>query len=212
MMTLRIGDEAPNFKATTTQGEIDFHEWGGDSWVVFFSHPADFTPVCTTEIGRAASLSEEFSSRNTKRIVLSVDPLDEHEKWIGDVEDTQETDVDYPLIADPEREIAETYDMIHPEADEKATVRSVFFIDPNKKIRATITYPPAIGRSFDEILRVIDALQVSDQYDIATPVDWKKGDPVVVKPSISTEDAREKFEEVTELRDYLRLTPDPSAE
>jgi alkyl hydroperoxide reductase subunit AhpC len=209
-MTLRLGDEAPNFKAETTHGEIDFHDWAGDSWVVLFSHPADFTPVCTTEIGRAASLADEFEKRNAKRIVLSVDPLDDHEKWIGDVEDTQNTKVDYPLIADPDHTIAETYDMIHPNADEKATVRSVFVIDPDKKIRLTLTYPPAIGRNFDEILRVIDALQASDQYDIATPVDWKKGEKVVVKPSIPTDEAREKFEDVEELRPYLRLTPDPS--
>jgi alkyl hydroperoxide reductase subunit AhpC len=210
-MTLRLGDTAPNFNAMTTQGEIDFHEWGGDSWVVLFSHPADFTPVCTTEIGRAASLGSEFERRNAKRIVLSVDPIDDHQKWVGDVEETQNTTMDYPIIADPEREVAEMYDMIHPNEDSKATVRSVFVIDPNKKIRLTLTYPPAIGRNFDEILRVIDALQVSDQYDVATPVNWNKGERVVVKPSISTEDAKKKFKDVEELRPYLRLTPDPSA-
>jgi alkyl hydroperoxide reductase subunit AhpC len=209
-MTLRLGDEAPNFKAMTTEGEIDFHEWGGDSWVVLFSHPADFTPVCTTEIGRAASLSSEFEKRNTKRIVLSVDPIDDHHKWVKDVEETQNTTMDYPIIADPDREVAEMYDMIHPKADATATVRSVFVIDPDKKIRLTLTYPPAIGRNFDEILRVIDALQVSDQYDIATPVNWNKGERVVVKPSISTEDARKMFGEVEELRPYLRMTDDPS--
>ncbi len=210
-MTLRLGDEAPNFKAMTTEGEIDFHEWGGDSWVVFFSHPADFTPVCTTEIGRAATLSEEFNKRNAKRIVLSVDPIEDHREWVKDVEDTQHTKMDYPIIADPDRKIAEMYDMIHPKADATATVRSVFIIDPDKKIRLTLTYPPAIGRNFDEILRVLDALQVSDEYDIATPVDWKKGDRVVVKPSISTEEARKRFDNVEELRPYLRLTPDPSS-
>jgi alkyl hydroperoxide reductase subunit AhpC len=209
-MTLRLGDEAPNFKAMTTEGEIDFHEWGGDSWVVFFSHPADFTPVCTTEIGRAANLSDEFKKRNAKRIVLSVDPIEDHHEWVKDVEDTQNTKMDYPIIADEDREIANTYDMIHPKADDTATVRSVFVIDPDKKIRLTLTYPPAIGRNFDEILRVIDALQLSDDYDIATPVDWTKGEKVVVKPSIDTETAKEKFGDVEELRPYLRLTPDPS--
>jgi alkyl hydroperoxide reductase subunit AhpC len=209
-MTLRLGDEAPNFKAMTTEGEIDFHEWGGDSWVVLFSHPADFTPVCTTEIGRAASLGSEFEKRNTKRIVLSVDPIDDHHKWVKDVEETQHTTMDYPIIADEDRKVAEMYDMIHPKADATATVRSVFVIDPDKKIRLTLTYPPAIGRNFDEILRVIDALQVSDQYDIATPVNWNKGERVVVKPSISTEDAKKQFGEIEELRPYLRMTPDPS--
>ncbi|MFP4600631.1 MAG: peroxiredoxin [Persicimonas sp.] len=210
-MTLRLGDEAPNFQAMTTEGEIDFHEWGGDSWVVFFSHPADFTPVCTTEIGRAANLSEEFEKRNAKRIVLSIDPIGDHHEWVKDVEDTQNTTMDYPIIADEDRSIAQMYDMIHPKADDTATVRSVFVIDPDKKIRLTMTYPPAIGRNFDEILRVIDALQVSDQYDIATPVDWNKGERVVVKPSISTEDAKKQFEDVEELRPYLRMTPDPSS-
>lgn len=209
-MTLRLGDEAPNFKAMTTEGEIDFHEWGGDSWVVFFSHPADFTPVCTTEIGRAANLSDEFKKRNAKRIVLSVDPIEDHHNWVKDVEETQNAKMDYPIIADPDREIANMYDMIHPKADDTATVRSVFVIDPDKKIRLTLTYPPAIGRNFDEILRVLDALQVSDQYDIATPVDWNRGERVVVKPSIDTETAKKKFGDVEELRPYLRMTPDPS--
>ncbi len=210
-MTLRLGDEAPNFKAETTEGDIDFHEWGGDQWVVLFSHPADFTPVCTTEIGRAATLSDEFGKRNAKRIVLSVDPLDDHHEWIKDVEDTQNTKMDYPIIADPDHKVAEMYDMIHPKEDDTATVRSVFVIDPDKKIRLTMTYPPAIGRNFDEILRVIDALQVSDAHDIATPVDWKKGEKVVVKPSIPTDKAREMFDDVEELRPYLRMTPDPSS-
>ncbi|QDG50518.1 peroxiredoxin [Persicimonas caeni] len=210
-MTLRLGDEAPNFKAMTTEGEIDFHDWAGDSWVVFFSHPADFTPVCTTEVGRVANLSEEFEQRNAKRIVLSVDPVDEHHKWVVDVEETQNTTMDYPIIADEDREIAHLYDMMHPKVDDTATVRSVFIIDPDKKIRVMLTYPAAVGRNFDEILRVLDALQLSDEYDIATPVDWRKGDRVVVKPSIPTEKARERFGDVEELRPYLRLTPDPSA-
>lgn len=209
-MALQLGDTAPNFTAETTHGEIDFHEWLGDSWGVLFSHPADFTPVCTTEIGRAANLSEEFAARNTKRIVLSVDPIEDHHEWVKDVEDTQDAKMDYPIIADPDREVAELYGMMHPKADATHTVRSVFIIDPDKKVRLTMTYPPAIGRNFDEILRVIDALHLSDQYDIATPVDWTRGEKVVVKPSISTEQAREMFDEVEELRDYLRMTPDPS--
>jgi alkyl hydroperoxide reductase subunit AhpC len=210
-MALLLGDEAPNFTTMTTEGEIDFHEWGGDSWVVLFSHPADFTPVCTTEIGRAANLSDEFAKRNAKRIVLSVDPIEDHHEWVKDVEDTQDAKMDYPIIADPDKKVANMYGMMHPKADDTHTVRSVFIIDPDKKIRLTMTYPPAIGRNFDEILRVIDALQVSDEYDIATPVDWRKGDKVVVKPSIPTDEAREKFDDVEELRDYLRMTPDPSS-
>jgi alkyl hydroperoxide reductase subunit AhpC len=210
-MALLLGDEAPNFTATTTHGEIDFHEWAGDSWVVLFSHPADFTPVCTTEIGRAASLSGEFEKRNTKRIVLSVDPIDDHNEWVKDVEDTQSTQMDYPIIADPDQEVAKLYNMIHPNEDSTAAVRSVFIIDPNKKIRLTMTYPSAIGRNFDEILRVLDALQVSDEYGIATPVDWRKGDKVVVKPTVSTDDAKKQFGDLEVKREYLRLTPDPSS-
>ena len=210
-MSLHLGDEAPNFKAETTEGKIDFHEWAGDDWVILFSHPADFTPVCTTEIGYAARVGEEFEKRGVKRIVLSVDPLEDHHEWIKDVEDTQDVQMDYPIIADENHEVAELYDMIHPEVDDTATVRSVFIIDPDKKIRLTMTYPAAIGRNFDEILRVIDALQVSDEYDIATPVNWKKGERVVVKPSIPTDEARERFEDVEEQRYYLRTTPDPSS-
>ena len=209
-MSLRLGDEAPNFKAKTTQGEIDFHEWGGDQWTLLFSHPADFTPVCTTEIGRTANLAEEFAKRNTKPIVISVDPVDSHHKWIDDVNDTQQADVQFPLIGDEDRSVAELYDMIHPNADEKATVRSVFIIDPEKKIRATITYPPSTGRNFAEILRVIDSLQLTDGYSVATPVDWEQGQDVVVSPSIATEDAKVKFPKgVTEIRPYLRMTPQP---
>jgi len=210
-MALLLGDEAPNFTAMTTEGEIDFHQWTGNSWVVLFSHPADFTPVCTTEIGRAASLSEEFGKRNTKRIVLSVDSIEDHREWIKDVEDTQNTKMDYPIIADPDQKVAKLYDMIHPKQDSTAAVRSVFIIDPKKKIRLTMTYPPAIGRNFDEILRTIDALQVSDEYGIATPVDWQKGDKVVVKPSVSTEDAKKKFGDLEIHREYLRLASDPSS-
>ena len=209
-MTLRLGDEAPNFNADTTEGPIDFHKWSGDQWALLFSHPADFTPVCTTEIGKTANLSEEFARRNVKPIVVSVDNVDDHNKWIADVNETQNADVQFPLIGDEDRKVAELYDMIHPNADEKATVRSVFIIDPQKKIRATITYPPSTGRNFNEILRVIDSLQLTDGYSVATPADWKQGEDVVVSPSIPTEEAKKKFPKgVTEIRPYLRMTPQP---
>lgn len=212
-MALRLGDEAPNFQAETTQGNIDFHEWGGNQWTLLFSHPADFTPVCTTEIGRTANLKNEFASRNVKPIVISVDPVDSHHKWIDDVNDTQNADVQFPLIGDENRKVAQLYDMIHPNASENATVRSVFIIDPNKKIRATITYPAATGRNFNEILRVIDSLQLTDGYSVATPADWEQGQDVVVSPSISTEDAKVKFPKgVNEVRPYLRMTPQPDKE
>ena len=210
-MALLLGDEAPNFTAMTTEGEIDFHQWVGDSWVVLFSHPADFTPVCTTEIGRAASLSDEFGTRKTKRIVLSVDSVEEHREWIKDVEETQNTKMDYPIIADPDQKVAKLYGMIHPNESSTAAVRAVFIIDPDKKIRLTMTYPAPVGRNFDEILRVIDALQLSDKYGIATPVDWQKGDKVVVKPSMSSEDAKKKFGDLEVQREYLRLVADPSS-
>ena len=210
IMALRLGDEAPNFQAETTQGNIDFHEWAGDQWTLLFSHPADFTPVCTTEIGRTANLTDEFAKRNVKPIVVSVDPVGEHHKWIEDINDTQQADVQFPLIGDENRKVAELYDMIHPNASENATVRSVFIIDPNKKIRATITYPPATGRNFNEILRVIDSLQLTDGYSVATPADWEQGKDVVVSPSIPTEEAKVKFPKgVTEVRPYLRMTPQP---
>ena len=210
-MTLRLGDEAPNFNADTTEGPIDFHKWSGDQWALLFSHPADFTPVCTTEIGKTANLSEEFARRNVKPIVVSVDNVDDHNKWIADVNETQNADVQFPLIGDEDRKVAELYDMIHPNADEKATVRSVFIIDPQKKIRATITYPPSTGRNFNEILRVIDSLQLTDGYSVATPADWKQGEDVVVSPSIPTEEAKKKFPKgVTEIRPYLRMTPQPN--
>lgn len=210
-MSLRLGDIAPDFKAESTKGEINFHEWIGDSWAVLYSHPADFTPVCTTEIGRTANLSDEFAKRNTKPAVLSVDSLEDHKKWIEDVNETQQANVQFPLIADPDRKVAEMYDMIHPNATEKFTIRSVFFIGPDKKIKTILSYPPSIGRNFNEILRVIDALQMSTDYGVATPVDWMPGMDVVVPPTVSTADAQEKFSKgVTELKPYLRMTPDPS--
>ena len=210
-MGLRLGDTAPNFKAKTTEGEIDFHEWLGDGWGVLYSHPADFTPVCTTELGRTAALKEEFAKRNAKVIALSVDPLEDHMKWLKDIEETQNVTMNFPIIADEDRKVAELYDMIHPKADEKFTVRTVFVIDPNKKIRLTLTYPPSTGRNFHEILRVIDSLQLTDNYSVATPVDWEEGEDVVISPAVSDEDADEKFPKgYKKIRDYLRMTPQPN--
>lgn len=212
-MSLKLQETAPNFTAQTTEGELDFYEWAGDDWVVLFSHPADFTPVCTTELGRVAALQDEFGKRGVKTIGLSVDPIDDHHEWIKDIEDTQDVTVDYPIIADDDQSIAEAYGMMHPKADDTHTVRSVFIIDPDKKVRLTITYPAPTGRNFDEILRVIDALQLTDEHQVATPVDWEHGDDVIIVPSITDEDEiREKFgEDVEELRPYLRMTKDPSS-
>jgi alkyl hydroperoxide reductase subunit AhpC len=210
-MSLRLGEEAPNFKAQTTEGEIDFHEWLGDSWGVLYSHPADFTPVCTTELGRTAALKEEFAKRNAKVIALSVDPIEDHMKWLSDIEETQNVKMNFPIIADSDKKVAVAYDMIHPEADQKFTVRSVFVIDPNKKIRLTLTYPPSTGRNFHEILRVIDSLQLTDNYSVATPVDWEDGQEVVISPAISSEDAKDKFPKgFKEVKPYLRMTPQPN--
>lgn len=210
-MSIRLGDKAPNFKAKTTEGEIDFYEWLGDSWGVLYSHPADFTPVCTTELGRTAALKEEFAKRNAKVIALSVDPLEDHKKWIEDIEETQHVKMNFPIIADEDRKVAVLYDMIHPNADEKATVRTVFIIDPNKKVRLTLTYPPSTGRNFAEILRVLDSLQLTDNYSVATPVDWEAGEDVVISPSISDGEADKKFPKgYKKIRDYLRLTPQPN--
>ena len=210
-MSLRLGDTAPNFKAKTTEGEIDFYDWLGDSWAVLYSHPADFTPVCTTELGRTAALKGEFAKRNCKVIALSVDPLEDHMKWVGDIEETQNVTMNFPIIADENREVATAYDMIHPNATEKFTVRSVFVIDHNKKVRLTLTYPPSTGRNFNEILRVIDSLQLTDNYSVATPVDWTEGQDVVISPSISNEVADEKFPKgYREIKPYLRMTPQPN--
>lgn len=210
-MGLRLGDIAPNFQADTTNGPIDFHEWIGEQWAVLYSHPADFTPVCTTEIGRTANLADEFAKRNTKPIVVSVDGVEDHKKWILDVNETQNADVQFPIIGDEERKVATLYDMIHPDANATATVRAVFIIDPNKKIRAMIIYPPSTGRNFDEILRVIDSLQLTDGYSVATPADWKDGEDVVVSPKIPTDEAKVKFPKgVTEVKPYLRMTPQPN--
>lgn len=204
-MTIRIGDTAPDFKADTTTGPMSFHDWIGDDWVFFFSHPADFTPVCTTEMGRTSQLSEQFSSRGVKPIGLSTDSVAEHVKWIDDVNDTQNTDLRFPIVADADLTIAKQYDMIHPNESETAAVRSVFIIDPDKKIRLTMTYPMSVGRNFDEILRVIDALQTGDKHKIATPADWVPGQEVIIPPSVSDADAKVAFPQGFEtLRPYLR--------
>jgi len=210
-MSLRLGDIAPDFTAQTTEGTINFHEWLGDSWGVLYSHPADFTPVCTTELGRTAALKGEFEKRNTKVIALSVDDLQSHMNWLADIEETQGTAVNFPIIADEDRKVAELYDMIHPNADDKFTVRTVFVIGPDKKIKLSLTYPPSTGRNFFEILRVIDSLQLTANYSVATPVDWEAGQDVVISPAISDEDAKEKFPKGWDAKKpYLRLTPQPN--
>jgi alkyl hydroperoxide reductase subunit AhpC len=209
-MTLRLGNEAPNFQQDSTEGVIDFHEWLGDSWGILFSHPADFTPVCTTELGRAASLEEEFARRDVKPIALSVDSVDKHEAWLRDIEETQGYAPNFPLIADEDRSVAELYDMIHPNADATATVRSVFIVDPGKKIRLTLTYPASTGRNFDELLRVIDSLQLTEYQKVATPADWNEGDRVVILPAVSDEQADELFPDGYEVvKPYLRTTEQP---
>ncbi|HHG89175.1 MAG TPA: peroxiredoxin [Devosia sp.] len=206
-MSVRLGDTAPNFTADTTQGKINFHEWIGNSWVFFFSHPADFTPVCTTEMGRTAQLGDEFAKRNVKPIGLSTDSVEEHNKWILDVNDTQNTELKFPIIADKSLEVAQLYDMIHPNTNTTEAVRSVFIIDPSKKVRLTLTYPMNVGRNFDEILRVIDALQLADEKTIATPADWAPGDKVIIPLSVSDKDAASKYPNGFEtVRPYLRTT------
>lgn len=210
-MPLRLGDIAPNFQTPTTQGDIDFYDWAGDSWIVLYSHPADFTPVCTTELGRTAALNGEFAKRNVKPIALSIDPLDSHHDWVKDIEETQKVEMNFPIIADENRSVATLYDMIHPNATAKTTVRSVFVIDPNKKVRLTLTYPPSTGRNFHEILRVIDSLQLTDNYSVATPVDWEHGQDVVISPSIADADIPAKFPKGhTRIKPYLRTTPQPN--
>ena len=210
-MSLRLGDDAPNFKAKTSQGEIDFYEYLGDSWGVLFSHPADYTPVCTTELGKTASLKEEFDKRNVKVIALSVDTVESHKGWINDINETQNVEVNFPIIGDEDRKIAEAYDMIHPNASLTATVRSLFIIGPDKKIKLTITYPASTGRNFQEILRVIDSLQLTANYSVATPADWKDGEDVIVVPAIKTEDIPAKFPKgFTQVKPYLRTTPQPN--
>jgi alkyl hydroperoxide reductase subunit AhpC len=210
-MALRLGDTVPNFTQQSTDGEINFYDWAGDSWVVLFSHPKDFTPVCTTELGIVAKLKPEFDKRNVKVIALSVDDVNSHAGWVGDIEETQGAKLNYPILADPDHKVSDLYDMIHPNSNAMLTVRTVFVIDPNKKLRLTLTYPPSTGRNFDEILRVIDSLQLTDNYSVATPGNWTDGGDCVVVPSIPTEEAKQRFPKgVTELKPYLRMTPQPN--
>lgn len=210
-MSLRLGDVAPDFVAPSTEGEIHFHEYLGNGWGILFSHPADFTPVCTTELGRTAQLKEEFAKRHTKVLVVSVDGLEDHLKWKKDIDETQNTSVEFPILADPERKIATLYNMIHPNASETVTVRSLFIIGPDKKIKLIITYPSSVGRNFHEVLRALDALQTTTECGVATPADWQPGQDVIVPPAVSTEDAIQKFPKgVKEVKPYLRFTPQPN--
>lgn len=210
-MSIRLGDLAPDFTANTTEGAIRFHEWLGNDWGILFSHPADFTPVCTTELGTVAKLQDEFKKRNVKTIALSVDPLESHLSWISDINETQNTTINYPIIADPEFEVSNLFGFVHPNASDKFTVRSVVIIGPDKKVKLLITYPASTGRNFDEILRVIDSLQLTANYSVATPANWKHGDDVVVAPSIKTEDIPAKFPKgFKEIKPYLRITPQPN--
>ena len=212
MATLRLGDTAPDFTQDSTEGPIQFHKWLGDSWGVLFSHPKDFTPVCTTELGYTAKLKDEFAKRNVKVLAVSVDAVREHKAWVGDIEETQNCKVNFPILADPDRKVADLYDMIHPNANDTLTVRSVFIIDPKKKIRLIITYPAGTGRNFDEILRVIDSLQLTDSHSVATPVNWKQGEDVIIVPSIQDPDVlKQKFPKgYKTLKPYLRTTPQPN--
>lgn len=210
-MSLRLGDKAPNFQAKTSTGDIDFYDYLGDSWGVLFSHPGDYTPVCTTELGKTASLKDEFDKRNVKVIALSVDSVEQHKSWINDINETQDVEVTFPIIADENKEISEAYDMIHPNASVNATIRSLFIIDPNKIVKLIISYPASTGRNFQEILRVIDSLQLTAYHSVATPADWKDGEQVVILPLIKTEDIPAKFPKgFVEVKPYLRLTPQPN--
>ncbi|MDJ1179983.1 peroxiredoxin [Roseofilum sp. BLCC_M91] len=211
-MSLRLGDTVPNFTQASSEGEIDFYSWAGDSWVVLFSHPADYTPVCTTELGMVAKLKPEFDKRNVKVIALSVDGVESHKGWIGDINETQKTTVNYPILADEDKKVSNLYDMIHPESLNNLTVRTVFIIDPNKKLRLNLTYPASTGRNFDEILRVIDSLQLTDYHQVATPVNWKDGDDCVIVPSLKDPQVlKEKFPKgYEEIKPYLRMTPQPN--
>jgi len=211
-MTIRLGDAAPDFVQDSSAGKIHFYDWAGDKWVVLFSHPADFTPVCTTELGLTAKLAEQFARRNVKVIALSVDPVESHKFWIADINDTQRTQVNFPIIADADRKVSELYGLIHPNANSTATVRSLFVIDPSKKVRLTITYPASTGRNFDEILRVIDSLQLTDSHSVATPGNWKDGEDVVIVPGLTDPEVlKQKFPQgFKAVRPYLRLTPQPN--
>lgn len=208
-MTLRLGDRAPNFTAESTEGEIQFHQWKGDSWAVLFSHPADYTPVCTTELGRTAALKGGFDERNTKVLALSVDSLEDHRGWAPDIGEVTGSELNFPIIADPDKQVAELYDMIHPGEGDTSTVRSVFVIDPENAVKLILTYPKSTGRNFDEILRVIDSLQLTAKYQVATPVDWHEGERVIVGTGLSTEEAAQRFQNLEEVKPYLRWVDDP---
>ena len=208
-MAIRLGDDAPNFTAQTTDGELDFHRWKGDGWAVLFSHPKDYTPVCTTELGRVAGLKDEFAKRNTKVIGLSVDPIDSHAGWAQDIEDVTGNALNFPLIADHDRAVSDLYDMIHPNADDTMTVRSVFVVGPDNKVKLTLTYPASTGRNFNELLRVIDSLQLTAQHAVATPADWKDGDDVIIGTGVSDAEARERFPGYEAKKPYLRVTKQP---
>ncbi|MES2766905.1 MAG: peroxiredoxin [Bacteroidota bacterium] len=211
MATIRLGDEAPNFTAQSSEGEINFHEWLGDSWGILFSHPADYTPVCTTELGTVAKYKKEFDKRKVKVVALSVDGVESHKGWIKDINETQNTTVNFPIIADEDRKVSELYDMIHPNADNKLTVRSVYVIGPDKKVKLMITYPASTGRNFDELLRVIDSLQLTAYHKVATPANWKNGEDCVIVPAVSSEDAVAQFPKgFKEVKPYLRMTPQPN--
>ncbi len=210
-MAVRLGDTAPDFTADTTDGKISFHEWLGDSWGILFSHPKDFTPVCTTELGAFSARKSDFDKRNTKLIAISVDSVESHKSWANDIEETQGAKLAFPIIGDEDRQVADLYDMIHPNANDTLTVRSVFIIDPNKKVKLTLTYPASTGRNVDEILRVLDSLQLTDEYKVATPVNWKDGEDVIIVPALSDDEAKDRFPKGWKaLKPYLRLTPQPN--
>ncbi len=210
-MALRLGDEAPNFTAETTEGKVNFHEWIGDSWCILFSHPKDFTPVCTTELGYMSKIAADFRKRGVKVLAISVDPLDSHKGWIKDINETQKTTVNYPLIADPDKKVATLYDMIHPNAMDNMTVRSVFVIGPDKKIKLMLTYPASCGRNFDELLRVVDSLQLTAKFKVATPVNWKDGQDCIITPAVSDDEAKKLFPKgFKSIKPYLRYTPQPN--
>jgi alkyl hydroperoxide reductase subunit AhpC len=211
-MAVRLGDEAPNFTAETTEGPLEFHRWKGSSWAILFSHPRDFTPVCTTELGALAALVPQFAKRNTKVVGLSVDPIVDHQRWMGDIEDVTGQKLNFPLIADPDRRVANLYDMVHPNASDTATVRSVFVVGPDHKVKLTLTYPASTGRNFQELLRVVESLQLTASHSVATPADWKQGEDVIIVPAVSDEDAKKKFPKgFTTKKPYLRVTPQPNA-
>ena len=210
-MALRLGDEAPNFSAETTEGKLDFHNWLGAGWGILFSHPRDFTPVCTTELGAVAKMKQEFDKRNVKVLAISVDPLDSHKGWIGDINETQKTTMNFPIIADPQKKVAQLYDMIHPNADDTATVRSVFVIGPDKKVKLTLTYPASTGRNFPELLRVVDSLQLTAKHKVATPANWVDGEDCIISPSVKDEDIPANFPKGhRRVKPYLRYTPQPN--